>query len=85
MRPPCVTISYGGWLTPRPQVHVSVCSIRGSQGVYDFDADSVGDARATMYGKGLADIMQCRLIDERKAEQRALMQPKHAPAAQGVL
>lgn len=66
--PPVVVISYGGQLTPRPQVHVSVSGINGLQGVYCWDADSVGNAKATMYGEGLAKIMQRRLFDEREAD-----------------
>lgn len=65
-RPPAVRICHSGQLTPRPQVHVSVASIYGSQGVYTWHADDQGNAKATMYGKGLAEIMRRRLVDERE-------------------
>lgn len=63
--PPVVVICHAGQATPRPQVHVSVEGINGLQGVYTWDADAQGEACATMYGKGLAEIMQRRLIDKR--------------------
>lgn len=63
--PPVVLISRSGQLTPRPQVHVSACGMRGLQGVYTWDANEQGEACATLYGKGLAEIMQRRLVDER--------------------
>lgn len=64
-RPPAVVISRSGQATERPQVHVSVASISGSQGVYTWDATDQGEACATMYGRGLAEIMKRRLIDTR--------------------
>lgn len=67
--PPAVIISRSGQATSRPQVHVSVASvIGGTQGVYTWDATDQGEACATMYGKGLAEIMQRRLIDERTSQ-----------------
>lgn len=67
--PPAVVITYSGQLTKRPQVHVSVHGFNGMQGVYTWDADSAGEARASMYGEGLASIMQRRLIDERNGSE----------------
>lgn len=64
-RPPVVVIRYVGQLTLRPQVHVSAEGINGLIGVYTFDANLMGDAKATMYGQSLANIMQRRLVDER--------------------
>lgn len=66
--PPVVVIAYYGQLTPRPQVHVSVQGAHGLQGVYTFDADDMGNAKATMYGTSLAHIMQRRLVDEREVD-----------------
>ena len=63
--PPAVLISHFGQKTPRPQVQVSVASRHGCQGVYTWDADEQGNAKATMYGRGLAEITRRRLIDER--------------------
>jgi hypothetical protein len=76
-RPPVVVISYGGQRTPRPQVHVSVAGINGLQGVYTWDADSIGNAKATMYGEGLARIMQRRIVDERKTDSFVPAEPPH--------
>jgi len=67
-RPPVVRISRSGQLTPRPQVHVSVAGLSGSQTVYTWDADDQGEACATMYGRGLASIMRRKLVDERPFE-----------------
>lgn len=66
--PPVVRICHSGQATPRPQVHVSACGRYGSQGVYSWDADEQGEACATMYGRGLAEIMQRRLVDERSVD-----------------
>lgn len=66
LNPPAIIISRSGQRTPRPKVHVSVASINGSQGVYTWDANDQGEACATLYGEGLARIMQRRLVDERK-------------------
>lgn len=63
--PPIVEIWHAGQATPRPQVLVSVRGMYGSQTVYTWDANDQGEACATMYGKGLADIMQRRLVDRR--------------------
>lgn len=49
----------------RPQVYVWVEGPHGVQDVYNWDADEQGEARASIYGHGLADIMQRRLIDNR--------------------
>lgn len=62
---PYVLLSYSGQLTSRPQVHVSVHNYMSAQGVYTWDANDVGNARAEMYGKGLADIIKAPLVDER--------------------
>lgn len=75
--PPVVVISYGGQLTKRPQVHVSVSGINGLQGVYTWDADTAGNAKATMYGEGLAKIMQRRIVDERKTDSFVPAEPPH--------
>jgi|MicForSoiPHH12_O_1018301.scaffolds.fasta_scaffold02206_2 hypothetical protein len=66
-RPPVVLISHSGQLTPSPKVHVSVAGLNGTQGVYTWDANDQGEACATMYGQGLADIMRRRLVDQRDA------------------
>lgn len=63
-----IRISRSGWKTPSPQVHVSACSRRGAQSVYSWPADDVGEARATMYGKTLAEILGLPLVDERSPE-----------------
>jgi hypothetical protein len=68
--PPVVEISHFGQKTDRPQVHVSVCGLYGSQGVYTFDANDQGEACATMYARGLADIMRRRLVDRRSSESQ---------------
>lgn len=64
--PPAVIIEHYGQRTSRPRVHVSVWCVTGGQGVYTWDADDAGNAKATMYGHGLAEIMGRRLIDRRK-------------------
>lgn len=66
--PPVVVIRHFGQRTPQPKVCVSVAGWRGSQTVYTFDANDQGEACATMYGRGLAEIMQRRLVDQRSAE-----------------
>lgn len=68
-----VYIGRSGWVTPRPQVHVSVRSRHasgggGGQSIYSYDADDVGEAKATLYGKSLAEILGVPLIDERSAD-----------------
>lgn len=63
--PPVVVIRRYGQMTESPKVGVSVASTTGSQGVYDFDDNEIGNAKATMYGKGLAQVMQRRLVDDR--------------------
>lgn len=63
--PPVVLIERFGQRTSRPQVIVSVHGVGGSQTVYAWVDDVQGNACATMYGQGLADIMQRRLIDYR--------------------
>lgn len=68
-RPPVIVISRSGQRTPRPQVHVSVQSLNGSQSVYTWDADSQGEACATLYGSGLAHITRFKLVDQRTAEK----------------
>lgn len=78
--PPAVVIAYYGQRTPRPQVHVSVQGAHGLLGVYTFDADLVGEAKATMYGTSLAHIMQRRLVDERKLNP--LSKPHNLPPYQ---
>lgn len=64
--PPVVIIQQVGQATEHPHVDVSVEGIHGVQGVYVWDDDTEGNAKATLYGKGLADIMQRRLIDRRE-------------------
>lgn len=64
-RPPVVEIARWGERTNRPQVGVSVVSRHGAQSVYTWDADDVGEAKATLYGKGLAEIIKRRLVDRR--------------------
>jgi hypothetical protein len=61
----CVVINRWGQRTPKPQVTVSVGSIRGSQSVYTFNSDDQGEASATMYGRSLAYILVIRLVDQR--------------------
>lgn len=68
--PPAVVISRGGQLTLRPQVHVSVESTRGSQGVYTWADDDQGNACAEMYAQGLGHICGLRLIDRRRDDER---------------
>lgn len=64
-RPPLVLIEYSGQRTPSPKVHVSVAGLTGSQEVYTWDANEQGEACATLYGKGLADIVRRKLVDRR--------------------
>lgn len=66
-RPPAVVIDYSGQETQKPQVHVSVWGHNATQGVYTFDAGPQGDACAELYGRGLANIMGRRLVDNRPA------------------
>lgn len=63
--PPCVIICYAGEATERPQVHVSAAGNGGSQGVYTWDKNDQGEASATLYGTGLAQIFNVPLIDQR--------------------
>jgi hypothetical protein len=65
---PYVLIDTSGRLTCRPQVHVSVCGNWMIQGVYTYDDTDQGNARAEMYGRGLAQAMGRRLIDNRPAQ-----------------
>jgi hypothetical protein len=71
-----VTIERWGQATPRPKVSVSAQGRRGSQGVYTYDATEQGEACATLYGRGLAEILGVRLIDTREAPCDA---PTEAP------
>jgi hypothetical protein len=70
-----IRINRSGWKTPSPQVHVSACSRRGAQSVYSWPADDVGEAKATMYGKTLAEILGLPLVDERSPENAPDPQP----------
>lgn len=67
-RPPVVLICHFGQKTDRPQVQVSVAGPNGAQGVYTFDATDQGDALASLYGTGLAEILRIKLIDQRAAQ-----------------
>jgi hypothetical protein len=62
---PCVTIDYGGTATPNPMVHVGAFGHGGSQGVYSWKLDDQGNACASLYGRGLAEIFDVPLIDRR--------------------
>lgn len=63
---PAIVIDYSGQRTSRPQVHVTAHGFMAVQGIYSWDADESGNAKATMYGQGLANIMRCRLVDQRQ-------------------
>ncbi len=67
-RPAVVVIERWAEATEHPQVGVSVQSRRGAQGVYSYDSNDIGEASATLYGKGLAEITGLRLIDKRTAK-----------------
>lgn len=62
---PCVTIDYGGQATDRPMVHVGAYGNGGTQGVYSWPLDDQGNACASLYGRGLAEIFDVPLIDRR--------------------
>lgn len=62
-----VVIDHWAEHTPRPKVSVGVTSKRGSQSVYTYEATEQGEACATLYGRGLAEILGVRLIDQREA------------------
>ena len=68
-RPPVVVISRSGQKTDSPKVHVSVASINGSQSVYTWEANDVGEASALMHGRGLANIIRRKLVDRRLVEK----------------
>lgn len=74
--PPVVSIAFSGQRTDRPQVHVSACGLNGAQTVYTWDATDQGNACATMYGRGLALILQRRLVDQRASQSDAGAKPK---------
>lgn len=65
---PCVTIDYGGTATDRPMVHVGAYGNGGSQGVYSWDANEQGNACASLYGRGLAEIFDVPLYDRRNIQ-----------------
>lgn len=64
-RPPVVVISYSDRATDRRQVHVSVSGVRGSLVLFICDATPDGEACASLVGTGLAEIVRCRLVDQR--------------------
>lgn len=64
-----VVIDRWAQATQRPKVSVGVNSRRGSQSVYTYDATEQGEACASLYGKGLADILGVRLIDRRGEDE----------------
>lgn len=68
--PPVVIIGKVAQATSKPKVCVHVSGLCGSQGVYIWADTEEGNARATLYGQGLARIMQRRLIDTRPAKTR---------------
>lgn len=62
---PIVLIARYGQQTVTPRVAVSAVGDRSMQGVYEYPDDEVGNAKASLYGQGLARAMERKLVDER--------------------
>lgn len=78
---PYIQISEFGQLTPRPQVVVSLCSMRGAITLYSYQSNDQGWASAELNAKIVSDLSGLPLYLKGEKAYDSFMEKRHTSKA----